>query len=166
MKHADSYCRRVGRGKPTPCKTSLRLRKHLTFKVNSQNFNKHLLLVTELLRRTLWEIKPTWKWKVFSLHWIATVKTEQQKGSTAFALKLSQNHSWKSFSFSLNCDFQKRSTKGPAWLELWKQSQNYSWKSFSFSLNCDFQKKCESKVKMKVESSFHFRWIATFKKDH
>ena len=54
----------------------------------------------------------------------------------------SQNESWKSFSFSLNWDFQKMWVKKTA----------------------DFS--CEFKAQMTCESHFHFCWIATFKKLH
>ena len=65
------------------------------------------------------------------------------KGPVRLVLwKQVQNDSWKFFSFSLNCNFQKRSLN---------QGQS----------DLDF----ESKTKMTAESPFHFIWIATFKQD-
>ena len=106
------------------------------------------------------------RWKFSSFHWIATFEKDYQKGSACSCFENKPKSQLKVLFILLNCDFQKSSPKGSGWVGLWKQSQIYSWKSFSFSLNCDFQKKCESKTKKKAESSFHFRWIATFKKCH
>ena len=67
-------------------------------------------------------------------------KYVSKRGRLAFSLN-KQKWQLKVLFISLNCDFQKRSPKGPDWLGLWKLIQNYSWKSFSFSLNCNFKKK-------------------------
>ena len=193
--------------------------------MNSQKFNKHLLLDTESFRRTLWKIKPKWKWKVLftslncnfqngsarGIDWFCfEIKPKSQlkvlfifielrlskkidkRANLAWAVKTksklqlkvlfifvelrlskkmwkqSQNDSWKFFSFSLNCNFQKRSLKkGQSDLDF-----KDCWKSFSFHWIATFKKDrqpglgCENKVKMTVESPFHFHWVSTFRWDH
>ena len=81
----------------------------------------------------------------------------------AWAVKTIQNNSWKCFSFSLNCDFQKK---------VWKQRKNYIWKSFSFHWVATF-KICQQKgsacfffkqAKVTAESPFHFIELRLSKK--
>ena len=177
------------------------------------------MLVTEILRKTLWKTKSKWKLKAFifielrlskyiskrgrialawkqakitakspfHFHWIATFRKKceskgkltvespfhfielrlskyvSKRGRLAFSLN-KQKWQLKVLFISLNCDFQKRSPKGPGWLGLWKQIQNYSWKSFSFSLNCDFQKKVWKQSQNDVWKFFSFSLNCNFQK--
>ena len=82
------------------------------------------------------------------------------------ALKISQNYVESPFHVHWITTF-KNCHERPGWLVLWRHSQNDSWTSFSFELNCDFQKKVWKQSRNdNIESSFHFHWIATFKKGH
>ena len=82
--------------------------------------------------------------------------------------------SWKSFSFSLNCDFQKRSPKGFDLLLLSKQAKMTDESSLHF-IELRLSKKITKRVRLAralktslnhSQKSFSFYWIATFKKAH
>ena len=69
----------------------------------------------------------------------------------------------------------KKVVKRDNWLLLWNKAQKWKLNVLFISLEMRLSKKwlkntldfcCEAKVKMIVESHFHFPWIATFKKGH
>ena len=109
--------------------------------------------------------------------WIETFKKviKYKRGSRLLLWNQSQSYTWKSFSFSLNCYFQKRSLKETCDFCCETKPKMTAESPFHFYWIETFTKKwvkkttdfsCEFKVQMACESHFHFDWIATLKKLH
>ena len=163
--HYNDKRRRVGRDKPTPCKTSrmagafcthfdlktveILLRLSKTTKSDSSTCAvkaklklqlKVLFIFIEmrlskkLIKRDnghlLWNQNQKDSQKFFSFPWIETLAFKKDN----------KNDTWKFFSSSLKCDFQKKSFKETIDSCSETKPKNESWTSFSFPLKWGFQK--------------------------
>ena len=117
--------------------------------------------------------EPKWQLKVlFIFLELRLFKTVIKTDKRLLLWNQSKNNSWKFFSSSLKCYFQKRLLIETIDFCSQIKLKNDSWTSFWFFVKGDFQKKwlknrlnfcCEVKAKMIFESHFHSPWIATFK---